>query len=303
MTDHAAHKQVDHPRRGMAWMMVWAVSFTAAMILNKKMQGVLALEWILWGRTVCALIIFAPFLQWQGLTDLWPLQVARGVLVTAAVLCSYTAYRMLPAHMAGILGALAPGMTLVAARLILGERIAWQRAGLVMLAFLGVIIVVFASPAETGAPLGLVHTLLFAGVSLVGSLCASGVIILARLLTQRGARTGNSLFFSTLIPLILFSLGLGVSTALRADICVPASCWWGWMGAIGLAGALSQFSYFKALSLSPVSLATPFEYVRLCLLIPAAYVFLGEVPDPTFYAGACLILVASALLRQMTPPG
>lgn len=340
--------------RSVLWMLVWAASFSATMLMNRWIKHI-PIAAVLWGRALFSLCFFAPLMTFQARGHHIGLQIFRGVFIAVAMVCSYTVYRNLPISVAGVLGALSPFFCLLFARLLLGEPIksghwilagwaflgvviiliqpddcrisglnfgqwcGWSRLSdevLVLMGCLGVLLVAVAArvlPAWRGpwmVGVGLASLVagvtwmtperMYVGVSLMGSLAAAMGIIMARMLARRHVPAASTLFFATLVPFVLvsgfiFFTGFGGMSGAQGVLERQV---WLWIAVVGACGALSQLAYLQAVKNSPVSFVAPLEYLRLLFLMPAGYVFFGEIPAWTFYPGAALLAWSCMRLAQ-----
>lgn len=280
-------------------MTAWAVFFSIAMLLNKKAADHIPTTVILWGRCAFALMFFLPFLKFQSLGHLWGLQVLRGIFISLAMMCTYTAYRHIELHNASILGSTTPFFVTLFSLLFLKERIKSIQWVLLLLGYAGVLVIV--GPVSKGVNW-------FYLIALLGTIFGALAITCARTLAVKKASAQNIIFYGSGIPLLVFSIALlGMScapflVASSASFCQlkPLSLEnWGILGAIGFFGGASQWCYFQSLRSSPASFVAPLEYLRLCILIPMGYVLFGEVPARSFYLGSLLILIASVVLIRI----
>jgi drug/metabolite transporter (DMT)-like permease len=216
-----------------------------------------------------------PFLSLKNLTQKIPLQLGRGLCISGAMLCSYTAYRHLPSHTAGILGTSGPLFALFLSVLFLKERLSLQKWVLIFLGYTGVLIII--------GPFNLSATS-YEGVSLLGNLLGSVAILIARSLAQNPSLTSASLFYGAFIPLLIFSVGLpNFWTPLQGSQ-------WLVLAGIGGIGALSQLFMFSALRNAAPSFTAPFEYLRLCVFSLMSWFIFHELPSPSFYLGSLILL-------------
>ena len=276
------------PLQGFLWAMGSNISFVGVMILNKIFQQELPVMWLVWGRCLFALLFVLPFLRWTYLRPLWWLQGLRGLMIGGAMVCSYTAYRHLPTHFASLIGASSPLFTMVLARLFLRESIDGKRWAALAVGYTGVMILLSDA----------LHTSWSGSVvwAVLGNILAAISAILSRWLTTRSIPPQSLMVYATLVPLMGFTVILYLDPQ-----------WWDmhltlyqWqlLALLGSIGAWIQYSLLRAYRVSKVSFIAPLEYTRLCLMIPAGYVFLGEIPTLRSYIGGFLILgISMCFLR------
>ena len=264
-------------------MLAWSVFFSIAMLLNKTAAQHISTTVILWGRCAFALLFFLPFIRFERLGHLWTLQVSRGVCISLAMVCTYTAYRHIEFHNASILGSTTPFFITVFSLLFLKERISLIQWVLLLVGYGGVLVI-----------LGPVREVNFYYLlAILGTVFGALAITCARALALKNAIAEHAIFYGSGIPLLVFSV------ALLFDWRPLSLEDWALLGAIGLFGGGSQWCYFQSLRFSPASFVAPLEYLRLCILIPMGFVVFGEVPSLSFYLGGLLVLTASvALVRH-----
>lgn len=259
------------------------LSFVTVMILNRYFQMQLPVTLVVWGRCCFALALILPFLEWKDLRPLWPLHLLRGSIVSAAMLCSYTAYRHLPVHLAVLIGATSPMFTMIFARIFLQESIDKKRWIAVFLGYLGVMILVHESLNNAWN-----SSILWA---VLGNIFAAMAAVLSRWLVLQGVGASASMLYGTVVPFTLFSLLI----TLDPQVEIAHLSWKQWkiLALLGSIGAMIQYATFRAYGVVKASFVAPLEYTRLCLMIPAGYLFLGEVPSLGAYMGGGLIAVIS----------
>jgi drug/metabolite transporter (DMT)-like permease len=269
--------------QGFFWAMSANFCFVALMVLNRMFRAYVPVSLVIWGRCVAALIITLPFVQWKRMRQLWGIQLARGVMVCGALFCSYNAYRQLPVHIAVLIGATSPIFTMVLARFFLNERIDKKRWIVFGIGCCGVAILCHEFLRETW------NNYIF--LALFGNLLAGFIAILSRWLALAQICPQSLMTYGLVAPCILFGCAVFMDPSVSFLELHPLQ--WGFLGLLGSIGALSQYVTFRALMVAKASFVAPLEYTRLCLMIPAGYVFLGEVPTLGAYIGGGLIIATS----------
>jgi bacterial/archaeal transporter family protein len=102
-------------------------------------------------------------------------------------------------------------------------------------------------------------------------------------------------FIRTVIVLISFALILFATGQFRAPGTISAKTW-SFLVLSGLATGASWLCYFRALKLGPATLVAPIDKLSVVLVALFAFVFLGERPSATGWAGIALISAGAVLL-------
>lgn len=271
-------------------MVGWATAFSIAMLLNKSLPAHYALAPILWFRALFGLLCILPFVKKADLLKEWPIQILRGLILTIAMTCTYTAYRYLPTHTVALLGASYPFFLMLMAVFFLKERICARRWLLLGLGFLGVIIEIFPSFFHEGLFFSLYYFL-----PLLSNAMLALSVMMAQWLLSRKIVSTSMLFYGAAVPFTVFSIGgakdlFSLEFSFR-DLVIFAS--------IGIFGALSQVCYLNALKHAPVSFLAPFEYLRIVLLTLLSFLFLGKVPSWISLPSGILIILSCIFLARL----
>ncbi|MEL6532994.1 MAG: DMT family transporter [Pseudomonadota bacterium] len=174
-----------------------------------------------------------------------------------------------------------PLWVIVLAALFLGERMTWLKAGVGVIGFLGVLLVVRpgAVPLSAG--------MLAAAAAAFGFAVTA---IFTKKLTQRES------ILSIMLYLTAMQLGFGLICSLAdGQIAWPETGQWGWLITIGVCGLAAHFCLTTALSLAPASLVMPVDFVRLPLIAIIGVLLYQEALDWAVLAGASLIFGANYL--------
>ena len=190
--------------------------------------------------------------------------VGRAVLILAAWLSYYNAAARLPlAELTSIYFA-APIVAVVAAVLVLKERVVAARWIAVVGGFCGVVLA--ADPRGGG-------TLLPIGLALFAAVCWGLSVVMVRLINRSETTAGQML----------------ASNVLFVVACLPMAIWaWhmpdafsmGLMLALGVFGGLGQYFLYEGFRYAPASAVAPVEYSGLVWAFVYGYVIWGEVPGP-----------------------
>lgn len=204
----------------------------------------------------------------------------RGLLTLAAWTMYYSAGRELQLAEMTTLYYFAPVMTTVLAVIFLKEQLTLARVGAAAIGFFGVMVAANPSGFTLGWPVVMV---------LAAALCWALAMILMRTIS-RSDRTIVQVFAQNLIHVVAmgaFALPLWQGMDLRETVlCISA----------GLVGGLGQFTLVESARLVPASVLGTVEYGALIWAFIFGYLFWGELPATTVYAGAFLVVAAGLTL-------
>jgi drug/metabolite transporter (DMT)-like permease len=285
LPDAAAH---DHPRRG-ALLMLAAVALFALMDAGLKtlsahyppfqvaaLRGLsslpLVLAWALWTAGPRALLRVR-----------WPLHLLRGALGIAMMASFVYALKWLPLSTAYSIFFVAPLLITALSVPFLGERVGPRRWTAIAIGLLGVLVVL--RPSGQG---------MFTLAGLAVLVAATGYAISA--ITVRVLARTDSTQAITFWLLGLMALGAG---ALALPDWVPLRGEHLWIvAAIGVAGALGQYTITEAFRLGEASLIAPLEYTALVWGLALDLALWGVLPDAATWAGAAIIIASGLYLLR-----
>ncbi|HTL15310.1 MAG TPA: DMT family transporter [Thermomonas sp.] len=285
LPDAAAH---DHPRRG-ALLMLAAVALFALMDAGLKtlsahyppfqvaaLRGLaslpLVLAWALWTAGPRALLRVR-----------WPLHLLRGALGIAMMASFVYALKRLPLSTAYSIFFVAPLLITALSVPFLGERVGPRRWTAIAIGLLGVLVVL--RPSGQG---------MFTLAGLAVLVAATGYAISA--ITVRVLARTDSTQAITFWLLGLMALGAG---ALALPDWVPLRGEHLWIvAAIGVAGALGQYTITEAFRLGEASLIAPLEYTALVWGLALDLALWGVLPDAATWAGAAIIIASGLYLLR-----
>ncbi len=272
------------PLRAAGWMLLAAGSFVAMGVLAKTLgQRLHPLE-VAFARAVFGLLTVAPLVLREGprlwVTPHWRLHLWRGLLGTTAMASAFYAVARLPLAEATAYGYTRPLFLVVLAAWFLGERLGPTRLAATLAGFAGVLVML--RPTVSGLAPG-------AAVALFGAACAAGVGVLLRRIAQRDRPAVMLAWLGALGTLLLAGPAALVWRA-------PTAAELALMGAMGLAGTLTQIAFLRAYRLAEASALAPLDYVRLPLAVAVGWALFGEWPDAAALLGALVVVGAGLLL-------
>ena len=264
----------------LAAYLCFALLDTTAKFLSKQipMPEVVFIRYL--GHLVVLVAIFGPiYRQSLAATRAPRLELARGLVLLATTLLSFSALRYL--HLAAYAAIMLTTPLLIAGLSVplLGERVGPRRWAAIGVGFLGALVVV-----RPGADTFQWATLL----TLAGALGGAIYSIIARKLAGVD-RAATQMFYTGLIA------ATGSFPFAIANWHWPQTAL-GWiaLAAAGPTGWAGHHLMTVAYRFAPASALTPFMYVQIVYMIIAGLIFFGEWPSWPVFAGAGLI-VASGL--------
>ena len=280
-----ARMKGDHIGRGIAFGALAYSLFALHDASNKWLVVTIPVWQILFFRSTIIVIGSLavggrPLVRRVATTPLrWPI-LGRAALTLTAWLAYYSAARTLPLAQLLTLYFSAPVMTTLLAIPLLGESVTGSRWLSVLLGFTGV--VVAADPAGVHASRA---TLL---VLVAAVLWGYAVILMrkiARLESSMVQMLAQNLFFMAVTG------ALSVATWVRPDATHLAL-----LLAVGVLGGCGQFLLFEAARFAPAAIMATVEYSALIWAFILGYLVFGDVPRPTVWIGAGMILLSGAFM-------
>lgn len=213
----------------------------------------------------------------------WPLHLLRGVIGIVMMASFVYALKRLPLSTAYSIFFVAPLLITALSVPFLGERVGPRRWTAIGVGLVGVLVVL--RPTGEG-----VMTLAGLGV-LVGALGYAVSAITVRVL----ARTDSTQAITVWL-LVVMALGAG---ALAWPNWVPLRTEDGWViAAIGVGGALGQYTITEAFRLGEASLIAPLEYTALLWGVALDLALWGVLPDEVTWLGAAIIIASGLYLLR-----
>jgi drug/metabolite transporter (DMT)-like permease len=206
--------------------------------------------------------------------------LGRGLLTLAAWVMYYSAGRDLQLAEMTTLYYFAPVLTTVLAVIFLKERLTLARIGAASIGFFGVVVAASPSGFTLSLPVVLV---------LLAALSWAVAMILMRTISK-----SDSALVQVYAQNLIHAVAMGV-------VSIP---FWHSMGlyefgfilAAGLIGGAAQFILVESAKLVPASVLGTVEYGALIWAFVFGYLFWGELPLPSVYAGAALVIAAGFML-------
>jgi len=271
--------------RGIGWMVLAAVGYSANAGLVRQLSPDLNTMEIVFWRSCVAILFLLPLLVRQthprssarAALARWPLFLLRGVLTYLAMSATYFALANMPIAEVYALQFTLPFFSILGAVLVFGERAgrgAWIAcavgfAGTLIILRPGIDIVSMAALAA------------LASAVLYG---ASNVAI--KTLARTESTTTITLFGN------LFILVLSAAPMLFAWRWPPAHTI-GWIVALGVFTTLGQWALARAIATADARVVWPFDFLRLPFTAAIGYVLFAELPGIETWIGALIIFGAA----------
>lgn len=265
------------------WMLGAIVSFTSMAVAGRAVSHELDTFEIMLFRSIvgiCVVVVGARLLGTSHTIThrTLGLHTIRNIGHFAGQNLWFFAITIVPLMQVFALEFTSPLWVILLAPLILGERITWDRVGVVGLGLIGVALV--ARPWEAAPSWGLVA----AGLAAIG-------FAVSALFTRRLTRTESVtciLFWMTLMQAVFGVICAGFD----GDIALPSTKVAPWLVLIAIAGLLAHLCMTQALSRAPASVVMPFDFVRLPVIAFVGIWLYAEPFDLWALSGGVIIFAA-----------
>jgi drug/metabolite transporter (DMT)-like permease len=281
-------------------MLTASILFQGSSALSKWLMDTYPVGEMLFFRAAAALVaVSAVILPVTGLgvfrTRRLHDHLFRNISQSTAQVFIAIAISMMPLASAVAITFSAPLFSTIAAMVVLKESVSPVRWGALIVGFLGVLVV--TSPGmdtfQIGSLFALANAVLFGTV-------AVGV--------RRMAATETT---STLLMHQMVTLTVLFAAFLPFGWVTPASARdWAALIANGVANAVGQYLWTRALHLAPASAVAPFNYFSLVWAIVLGFLVWGDVPSATLLAGSAVVVASGMFLlwhearkRKRSGPG
>ncbi|MGF7159130.1 drug/metabolite transporter (DMT)-like permease [Rhodoligotrophos appendicifer] len=268
----------------IALVCVAAVTFTGSDILTKQLTGSLPVLEVAWLRyaSFSALLIVLALAQRRGSVvrpRALPLQIGRGVMMSASTFLYAAGLAHLPIAVAAATNFVSPVFITLLAGLILRETISLPRWGVVLLGLAGVLVVIRPGTAAFDPaivfPLAAALSFAFGAIATWSIAKQDGPVI--------------TLLCTALVGLVILSAPLPF-------LWVPLSWDQALLGfGVGLSSTIGHYLVIQAARLADASLLAPFFYLQIVSNGILGYVFFSSVPDLWTVVGSGLIIASGAM--------
>ena len=261
-----------------------ALSLSISMTIAKHLDPAIPTSLVVFIRSCFGFLFFLPILftnrQLVAKSKKLHLHILRIILGTAAMLCTYYAYRTLPVAFATAIGMTSPLFVAILSGVFLKEKIGFLKWGLILLGYSGVLFVIKPSTLiiDTGS-----------ASALVANILAACCIILIKILSRYDSTVTIMLHTNIGITFGSFLLNIqGWQSVHTRDIIL--------MSLTGLLGTITQFCSVTALKYASPTVIAPFDYTRIIFALLIGIIVFNEKPDIYMMVGTVIIVISAYLI-------
>jgi drug/metabolite transporter (DMT)-like permease len=266
------------------WMLGAVVSFSAMALAGRAVSVDLDTFVIMTYRSLVGVVVIATMIFASGgvrriQTDRFGLHLIRKVCHFTGQNLWFYALTLIPLAQLFALEFTTPLWVLILSPLLLSERLTRVRILVALIGFLGVLIVTRPMMGSISA----------------GTLtAASSAIFFAGSILFTRKLTADQTTLTILTWLVGLQAVFGIICAgIDGDIAAPSLAMTPFIIIIGFVGLLAHACLVQALSLAPVMLVVPIDFLRLPLIAVLAMILFGEHLDPWVFVGAAIIFGAN----------
>lgn len=202
------------------------------------------------------------------------IQCLRGLLLLLELIAIALAFRVMGLAEATSIFQAYPLFGTVIAVFLLKEKVGWRRVLALVIGFIGILIML--RPGSSVLSMGAIW-------ALVASLFFAFYMALTRLVGGID-KPQTSFFYVGLVGLVVMNLGLPL-------FWVHMDSHYVWiLVALCFTSVVGHFLMIKALSLAPLTVVQPFNYLQLVWSVIIGYIVFGDMPDGLTLVGAALVV-------------
>jgi drug/metabolite transporter (DMT)-like permease len=281
----APAKHSDDIPRGIAFMIAATLLFSVSSAFAKWQVALYPVGEVMFIRSFSSLVVCAIFiLPFTGLSVFATRRprdhVLRGLSQSISQTFSVIAFSLMPLAGAVAINFSAPLWAALVSVVWLKERAGPIRWLVLFAGFLGVLIVTNpgADSLQVGALFALGNAIMYGSVTVavrgMAATESANTLLMWQMVTVA--------FFHTLLLLFGFRLPAPIDAAML--VCS------------GVANAVGQFFWTRALHLAPATAVSPFFYLMLVWALVIGYVVWGDVPTPGLLFGSAIVVSSGLLL-------
>jgi drug/metabolite transporter (DMT)-like permease len=267
--------------RGSIYMVSALLVYAVMVGLFKYLGPVIPLVEILMIRQVVMSLVIIAFaaraLPAMVHTERPGLQVFRGLVTLASMLCGFSAIIYIPLAQATAIGFSQVLFVTIAAVLVLKEKVDAPRWIATIIGFVGVIIML--NPSTEGLNI-------YALMSVGGALFGACITISVRMLAT-SERTDTILIWQGIVLIVV----LAVPTWWFWVQPTPEQ--WLWLVVLSLFGTAGQWLITRAYQVGEAAALAPIDFSRLLLASFTGFVFFAEIPALPTWIGATFVIGAT----------
>lgn len=202
------------------------------------------------------------------------IQCLRGLLLLLELIAIALAFRVMGLAEATSIFQAYPLFGTVIAVFLLKEKVGWRRVLALVIGFIGILIML--RPGSSVLSMGAIW-------ALVASLFFAFYMALTRLVGGID-KPQTSFFYVGLVGLVVMNSGLPF-------FWVHMDSHYVWiLVALCFTSVVGHFLMIKALSLAPLTVVQPFNYLQLVWSVIIGYIVFGDMPDGLTLVGAALVV-------------
>lgn len=290
------------PRRSEASALPIALMGFAIFSIGDGLVRSMAGQWpgsaIALARYAIATVVLA-FLLWRregraGLRSRLPLvQIGRGVSLAFATTAFFAALGLMPLADATAISFTTPMWAVLLSALLLDERIGWARAGAIVTAFGGVLLILQPKVAAFG-PAAL--------LPLASAVLMAALMMFNRRIAGAGSVLSNQFFAAALATLFLIPITIAghLSGAARFAVSWPTATMLAKCAGVAVTGTIGHLLIYVATSRASAASVAPMNYVQILMAIAIGWVAFGSRPSITMLIGGAVIVAAGLILFQLS---
>jgi drug/metabolite transporter (DMT)-like permease len=211
--------------------------------------------------------------------------MARGLTGVTSMFFLFAALARLPIADVTAITFSTPLLIVALAGLLLGEKVRGYRWAAVILGLVGVLVILAPHLSISGFAAMSSTATLGAGFAVLNAVFAAGAYIQIRRLTSSETTSAIVLYFSLISSLCgLATLPFGWVWPDLLQFCV--------LFLMGFVGGIGQLFMTESYRYAQASLTAPFDYTSIIWAVILGYVAFGEVPGPSVWAGAVIVIGA-----------
>jgi drug/metabolite transporter (DMT)-like permease len=281
-------------RAGVFYMILGIAALSGMDALGKRVAAHYSVFEMLAVRSTVALVLILAFLAARRRLETLRTRQPGGHALRAlcglvAFVCFYAALRHLPLADAVAIAFASPFLVTALGRFVLKEAVTARQWLAIGVGFAGMLVIV--RPGGSGFhPAAL--------LVMVCSLAYATMMVLARWMMRPHRPADGNLTFVFYMLAGQASVGwLVTTTRWRApDAAALAE-----MAGMGVLGIVGNYGLAEAFRVAPVATVAPFEYTGLLWAVVLGAVLFGDVPAPTFWVGAAIIVWAGLQAVRSSP--
>jgi drug/metabolite transporter (DMT)-like permease len=275
----------DDVPRGIAFMLGATVLFAVSSAVAKWQVAIYPVGEVMFFRSFSSLVICAafvlPFTGFSVFATRRPRDhILRGLSQSISQTFSVIAFSLMPLAGAVAINFSAPLFSALVSVLWLKERAGTVRWTVLVVGFLGVLIVTNpgADSLQVGALFALGNAIMYGSVT-----------VAVRGMTA--TESANTLLMWQMVTIAVFH-----SFLLLFGFQWPAPLDAAMLICSGVANAIGQFFWTRALHLAPATAVSPFFYLMLVWALVIGYVVWGEVPTTGLLVGSAIVVASGLFL-------